>query len=324
MRSELSEVSEGSAETAGAVTARPANRWLAATRPQFLTITVVAVLVGLAGAAASGVPFDAPRAALTLIGALFAHAGANLVNDYHDREADAVNADGLHPFTGGSRMIQRGLFEARTIAAYGYALLAATAALGVVLAAGRPQLWGVGAAGLLLAIGYSAPPLRLSPQGFGEAVIAIAWLLVAVGADMAQRGVWSLAPVVAALPLALLVAAILLANGYPDRRADAAAGKRTIVVRLGTRRAARIYLGLVAAAALWLAGAVAAGALPAWALAGLLPLALSLDAARRLRRHRDDDPVASLLPAIQGTIAAAHLHGLLVASALLLGAGAAR
>jgi 1,4-dihydroxy-2-naphthoate octaprenyltransferase len=324
MRSKLSEVSDGSAETAGAMTARPANRWLAATRPQFLTITVVAVLVGLAGAAASGAPFDGARATLTLLGASLAHAGANLVNDFHDRDADAANPDGLHPFTGGSRMIQRGLLEARTIAAYGYALLAATAALGVVLAAGRPQLWGVGAVGLLLAIAYSAPPLRLSARGVGEAVIATAWLLVAVGADMAQRGAWSLTPVVAGLPLALLVAAILLANGYPDRRADAAAGKRTIVVRLGTCRATRVYLGLVAAAALWLAGAVAAAALPAWALAGLLPLALSLDAARRLRRHRDDDPVTSLLPAIRGTIAAAHLHGLLVAGALLLGAGAAR
>lgn len=323
MPSELSEVSEESADTAGAVTAiagtpGPANRWLAATRPQFLTITVVAVLVGLAGAAASSAPFDGARAALTLLGALLAHAGANLVNDFHDRDADATNPDGLHPFTGGSRMIQRGLFEARTIAAYGYALLAATAALGVVLAAGRPQLWGVGAVGLLLAIAYSAPPLRLSARGVGEAVIAAAWLLVTVGADVAQRGAWSPVPVIAGLPLALLVAAILLANGYPDRRADAASGKRTIVVRLGTRRAARAYLGLIGAAGLWLAGAVAAGALPAGALAGLLPLVMSLDAARRLRRHRDGDPAESLLPAIRATIAAAHLHGLLVAGALLL------
>lgn len=313
MRRVLSQVSERATEPTA-----PLARWLAATRPQFLTITMVAVLIGLAGAAAGGVPFDATRAALTLLGALLAHAGANLVNDYHDREADAANPDGLHPFTGGSRMIQRGLFEARSIAAYGYGLLAATGAFGVVLAAGRPQLWAVGAFGLLLAIVYSAPPLRLSARGIGEGVIAAAWLLVAVGADVAQRSAWSLTPFVAGLPLALLVAAILLANGYPDRRADEAAGKRTIVVRLGTRGAAAAYLGLVIAAGLWLAGAVAAGALPAWALAGLLPLPMSLDAARRLHRHRDGDPVAELLPAIRGTIAAAHLHGLLVAAALLI------
>jgi len=285
---------------------------------------MVAVLVGLSGAVASGVPFDAPRAALTLLGALLAHAGANLVNDYHDRDADAANPGGLHPYTGGSRMIQRGLFEARSIALYGYALLAATAALGIALAAGRPQLWGVGAAGLLLAIAYSAPPLRLSARGIGEAVIAAAWLLVAVGADVAQRGDWSMAPVVAGLPLALGVAAILLANGYPDRRADEASGKRTIVVRLGPHGAARAYLGLAVAGGLWLAGAVAVGALTPWALAGLLSLPLSFGAAGRLGRHRDDHPAVRLLPAIRATIAAAHLHGLLVAGGLLLGASAAR
>lgn len=292
---------------------------LAVTRPRFLTITAVAVLVGLAGAAGGGVPIDWARAALTLLGALLAHAGANMINDYHDRDADAGNTARLHPYTGGSRLIQDGLLGARTVALYGYGSLAATALLGAALAlTGRPQLWALGALGLLLAIAYSAPPLRLSARGAGELVIAAAWLLVVAGTDVAQRGGWSLVPVIAGLPLSLLVAAILLANGYPDRRADEAAGKRTIVVRLGTRRAGWTYLGLVAAACLWLAAAVAAGALPLWALAGLLPLAPSLDAARRLRRHRDDDPVASLLPAIRATIAAAHLHGLLVAGALLI------
>lgn len=292
------------------------GRWLAATRPRFLTITVVAVLVGLAGALASGVPLDLPRAALTLLGALLAHAGANLVNDYHDREADAGNREGLHPFTGGSRMIQQGLIEARVVAGCGYGLLVATAALGVALAAGRPGLWSVGALGLLLAIAYSAPPLRLSAHGVGEAVVAAAWLLVAVGADMAQRGTWAGAPVVAGMPLALLVAAILLANGYPDRRADEAAGKRTIVVRFGAQGAARVYLALIAAAGIWLIAAVLAGSLPNLALAGLLPLPLSVAAARRLRRHRDENPAADLLPAIRATIASAHLHGVLVAAAL--------
>ena len=299
-------------------TPRSPATWLAATRPRFLSITVVAVLVGLASAIGSGVAPHWASAALTLLGAVLIHAGANLVNDYHDREADAGNTERLFPFTGGSRMIQDGVFGARTIAAFGYALLAAAAALGAALAlAGRPQLWALGGAGLAMAIAYSAPPLRLSARGVGEAMIATAWLLVVIGADVAQRGSWSSAPLIAGVPIALLVAAILHANGFPDHAADAAAGKRTIVVRLGARRAARAYLALVASAYLWLIVAAFAGALPKTTLLGLLTAPVSLFAARQLDLHAGRSPTQRLLPAIKATIAAAHLHGLLVAAALL-------
>jgi len=278
----------------------------------------VAVLVGLASAWSGGASTHWGAAALTLLGAVLAHAGANLVNDYHDRDADAGNTGRLTPFTGGSRLIQDGVLEARAVAALGYALLAATAAIGTALAlAGRPQLWTLGALGLALAIAYSAPPLRLSARGIGEFAIAAAWLLVVVGADVAQRGSWSPAPLAAGVPIALLVAAILLANEFPDFHADAAAGKRTLVVRLGARRAAHAYLVLVVAAHLWLAAAVTAGAAPRAALAALASAPLSLFAARQLALHGGRTQTTLLLPAIRATIAAAHLHGLLVAAALL-------
>lgn len=299
--------------------ARSPAIWLAATRPQFLSVTLVSVLVGLAGSAGDGVPPHWGIGAATMVGALLVHAGANLVNDFHDRDADAANDERLTPFTGGSRMIQDGLMRAHTVALYGYALLALAAALGAGLALQvRPQLWWIGALGLALAIAYSAPPLRLSARGIGEPVIAAAWLLVAVGSDLAQRGSWSIVPVAAGAPMALLVAAILLANGFPDRKADAAAGKNTLVVRLGPRIAARAYLMLVAAAYLVLVAATVGGVLPRAALVGLLAAPTSLFAARLLALEGEETPGPRLLPAIGATIAAAHLYGLSVAAALLL------
>jgi 1,4-dihydroxy-2-naphthoate octaprenyltransferase len=53
---------------------------------------------------------------------------------------------------------------------------------------------------------------------------------------------------------------MLLAIEFPDAAGDAAAGKRTLVVRMGAGRAARLYAALTLAAF---------GALPLWALAGL-------------------------------------------------------
>lgn len=295
--------------------------WLAATRPQFLTISIVAVLVGLTTALTDGATFDAVRSLLALFGGLLVHAGANMINDFHDRYADAGNAEGLYPLTGGSRLIQHGTIEPAGMARLGYGALALAALIGAGLAlADRPGLWVIGAIGLLLAVAYSAPPLRVSARGAGETVIAAAWLLVVVGSDLTLRGHWSFGPLAAGMPLALLIAAILLANGYPDRRADAAAGKRTLVVRLGPQGAGLAYIGLVIAATLWLIGCTAMGALPGWVLLALLPLPLSWSAARRLRGHEADaSSHESLRPALQATIAAAHLHGLLVVAGLVAG-----
>ena len=80
------------------------------TRPAFLLVTVSAALVGIASAASCGCGFDLPAALATVLLACVAHAGANVLNDYHDARngADAANTEGLYPFTGGSRLIQQG------------------------------------------------------------------------------------------------------------------------------------------------------------------------------------------------------------------------
>lgn len=294
--------------------------WLRATRPQFLTVTVVAVGLGWANTSSIGVPFHWGTAVLTLLGALCVHAGANLVNDYHDRDADAGNADRLPPFTGGSRTIQDGYIPARTMAVYGYVLVGVAASIGMGLsAAGNAGLLCVGAAGLALAIAYSAPPLRLSARGCGELVVAGAWLLVVVGSDLVQRGAWSLSPVLIGVPVACLVAAILWVNEYPDHDADMRAGKHTIVVRFGRIAAARIHLCLVLFAYAWLTAVCALGALPWGAMAGLLGLPLSLFAATRLIDVAGAQDVRCLLPVIKSTILAAHVHGIALAIGLLLG-----
>ncbi len=292
------------------------GQWMAATRPRFLTITVVAVGLGLVSALADGTPLAWPTAGLTLLGALAVHAGANLINDYHDRDADACNADALSPYAGGSRMIQDGVFRPTTIAAYGYSLMSLSIAIGIALMlTGHSNLLFVGAAGTILAVVYSAPPLRLSARGWGEAIVVAAWLLVVVGADLVQRGEWSVRPVVAGLPVACLTAAILLINEFPDYDADATAGKRTLVVRLGRRAASWAYLALVLAAYAWILVMVLVGQLPPAAAFGLFVLPLSGYAAGKLLNFDPRLPKIALLPAIRATILAAHVLGM----ALILG-----
>jgi 1,4-dihydroxy-2-naphthoate octaprenyltransferase len=300
----------------------PLLRYFAATRPAFLSVTFVGVLLGLATAAAGGIRLDPASATLTMFFALVAHAGANVVNDYYDALSgcDAANTERVFPFTGGSRFIQNGVLTQRAVGLFGYGLLGAVIPAGLWLTAhSAPGLIWIGLAGLAVGLAYSAPPLKLQSRGLGEFGITAGWLLVVVGSDFVQRRVFAFAPVAAGLGFALLVANVLYINQFPDVRADAQAGKRTMVVRLGIANARWGYALIALLCYGWIAAMVAAGHLPPLALISLLPAAASYSALRTLWRHAGQP--AELAPAIKLTILAASLHGLLLAVALTLAAG---
>lgn len=296
----------------------PFAKYIAATRPAFLSVTLIGSLIGLATAHFSGYPVDFLKAALTVFFALVAHAGVNVVNDYYDDEngSDAANVERQFPFTGGSRFIQNGVLSRRETGLFGYALLASVIPPGIWLAVNSaPALLLIGLAGLLVGWAYSAPPFKFMSRGVGELAITAGWLLVCVGTDFVQRGTFAALPLLAGLPFALHVANILYINQFPDLKADAIAGKRTIVVRLGAEGAKWGYPLIALLAHFWLLAMVIDGQLPIFALLATLTLPLSLFASLSLLR--DASRPALLVPAIKQTILAANLHGLLLVAALL-------
>ncbi len=307
------------AEPSLAALPNPALRFFLATRPPFLVVTMVGCLIGLATAYASGLNLVASTAVVTVVFALMAHAGINVLNDYYDalNGTDANNTERIYPFTGGSRFIQNGVLSMRETAVFGVLLIAVVVVAGLWLTSvSAPNLFWIGVAGLVIGWTYSAPPLKLNSRGMGEACVWAGFVLLAVGADFVQRGRFAAMPLIAVAGYALLVTNILYINQFPDRNADAAAGKHHWVVRLGASRARWGYLMMVIMAYGWLIGAVITGWLSWPVLIALLPAFLSLRAARDLIRYAETP--AKLAPAIQMTIAAASLHGLLLGAALVV------
>ncbi|MGI9216266.1 MAG: prenyltransferase [Hydrogenophaga sp.] len=281
------------------------------TRPAFLLLTVVACALGTATASACGCGLDWTLALGATSLAVLAHAAGNVLNDLHDARngADAANGQGIFPFTGGSRLIQSGAVTERQTADLAKALLLFLLPAGLLLAVKTGGgVVVLGSAGLLLAWAYSAPPLRLMSRGLGEPTVALVWFLVVVGADYVQRRQFFIIPASAAAGFALMVAALLLINGFPDAEADARVGKRTLVVRLGATPAALLYASLVLCAHAWLALSVWLLIPPMPALWGLVSLPFSLAALGWLWIHRHQP--GRLKPALALTVAATLLHGL--------------
>jgi 1,4-dihydroxy-2-naphthoate octaprenyltransferase len=157
--------------------------------------------------------------------------------------------------------------------------------------------------GIGLGVLYSAPPVQLAARGLGELAVAAGFGLLPVwGAAWLQTGRFELPVLLLSIPVSCWVANILLINEVPDADSDAAAGKRTLVVRLGIQGASKVYtvLSLVAFACVVLA--VMTGSLPPLALllpAMLLPAGL-LNGRRIGTSARE---AASLKPSIERTLA---------------------
>ncbi len=282
----------------------------------------MACLIGLAVAWHDGIEFDVPLALITLLFALLAHAGVNVLNDYYDalNGTDARNTERVFPFTGGSRFIQNGVLTPVQTRNFGFVLMACVAVAGLwLMARSAPHLMYVGLAGLFIGWAYSAPPFRLNSRGLGEFCVAAGFLAITVGTDFVQRKEFATEPFIAGLSYALLVTNLLYINQFPDRAADTVAGKLHWVARLSVRHARWGYVLIVALSCIWLLLSVAQGWLPPLVLLASLALPLSVQAARLLLRHAAQP--RQLGDAIRLTIAAMMVHGALFSLALVLSKG---
>lgn len=243
----------------GGCPTRILRRYWMAMRPAFLTASIMPVLVGTAWGQAVGGRLDLAAALLALWATALVHAGANVLNDVGDElgGTDRINTERIYPYTGGSRLIQNGVMSLAQMRRFGLGLIAMAMLLGALLAGLKgPIVLGLGLIGIVLAVAYSLPPLRLASRGLGEPTIAVGFgLLPAMGAAWLQTGRFDSMALLVAVPTAMWVTAILLINEVPDLRADALAGKRTWPVRFGIGGTRAIYLVLHAVAfvaTLWL------------------------------------------------------------------------
>jgi 1,4-dihydroxy-2-naphthoate octaprenyltransferase len=300
-----------SAERGTPVKPRLSFGWLVlrTTRLPFLSATIVPVVLGIAIAARQGF-FDPLTAVLTVIGASFVQLGLNVANDVFDTAQGADDAN-VTPtkYSGGSRVIQYGLVSFRQMAGLATIFYVAAGLVGLLLLAlrGSPALLVIGVLGFIVSIGYTAPPLKFVYRGLGEIAVAIGFgPLMLLGAYVVQtRGALTWEPVVASLPVALLVALILYVNEIPDRRGDARAGKLTLPVRLSKSTVIAGYrLAAIAAYAILIAG-VAVGLLPIPALLALLTIPLARQVSRGLEPNYDN-PYG--LMAVMGTNVKVHLY----------------
>lgn len=243
------------------------NDWMEGARVRTLPASLSPVILG-AGIAAALKEFSWGFTLLAAGVALFFQIGANFANDYSDgiRGTDEFR-QGPPRLTGGGKVEPKVVKRAAFIS-FGIACV-----LGFVLVALSGFWWLLlaGAAAVLAAWLYTGGKYPYGYMGLGEVFVLIFFgYMATIGTVYTQTGRAPLAAWLLATGVGLIACALLMVNNIRDIPSDTQAGKRTLAVLLGERKARWSYYAMLAVAVVLASSLVLWGYAVAVGFLGLL------------------------------------------------------
>ena len=216
--------------------------WIEGARLRTLPLAIAPVAIG-AGAADAMQRFDLLLTALALGVALFLQIGVNFANDYSDgiRGTDDKRVGPLR--LTGSKSVKP---ESVKTAAMFFFILAAASGFEIVVTTGQWWLIAVGLLSIVAAWFYTGGKNPYGYAGFGEIAVFVFFGLVAtIGTAYVQIGFVDLNSVLGGIAAGSFAAAVLMVNNIRDLETDKASSKKTLAVRMGAKRAKRLFIFMI-------------------------------------------------------------------------------
>lgn len=259
--------------------------WWRAVRPFSFTVSVIPPILGavLAVLGNPGLEINWFRLILTLIGCMTAHAGANLLSDYYDYK---VHVDREDTF-GSSGLLVGKIMQPKQIFKGGVIVISVALGIGLYLVSVTPNglfLLGLIFIGGILGVFYTAQPFAFKYRALGDIAVFISFgSAMVLGAYYVQVHRFSWAPVLYALPIALLVDAILHSNNLRDIESDEVVHIKTIPILIGEKASKWVYYGLIFGAYVLILILIVWAGLPMLSLLTFLSLPLAIKLVKMVR-----------------------------------------
>ena len=215
------------------------NKWILGARPRTLAAAIAPVLVALALVESD---IDWLRALLALKVAVWLQIGVNFANDYSDG-VKGTDSDRVGPV----RLVASGIATAKSVKYAAFISFAIASIAGTWLAIlTSPVLILVGVISIAAAWGYTGGKNPYGYRGLGELSVFLFFGVIAtMGTYYAQTEAITFLSFIVSIPMGALSCAILAVNNLRDRPKDQLAGKLTVAVRIGDRKARLMYVGLL-------------------------------------------------------------------------------
>jgi len=244
----------------------------------------------------------------------------HLIGEVFDAQGDLLTLEtGRTPFSGGTLLVANKEVRPSTALIVAGTFLVVAVLLGalITLPTRNWTLLCLGGIGVLSAILYSTPPIRLAYRGLGEILIAFCygWLTLVTGYATATGRFEPLALQLVGLPLMCTIFNVIFLNEYPDYQPDKYVGKKNLVVRFGPATGTWIYgtVNFGTAVSVFLLWMVYRPHQPLYLLAVIPAIALSLWLAYRVTIKGDWTEIKTITPLCGLGIALNHLCSVTIA-----------
>ncbi|MBX7044551.1 MAG: 1,4-dihydroxy-2-naphthoate octaprenyltransferase [Ignavibacteria bacterium] len=271
-----------------------AKLWLMASRAYSFPASIIPVLFGstLALIFDPAVKFNWLVFALTLVGAVLAQVGANLINDIYDYKIGIDKEDKKNGIPhGGSMVLSMNFMTLDQMKMGATVALVIGSLIGfyLFLVAG-PIVIYLTLFGVLSSIIYTATPAAFKYKALGDIQVFISFgCVITLGAYVVQTHEFSWLPVLLSLPLGFLIDAILHSNNIRDISFDGKFKVKTLPILIGENASVKFYYFLIIGAYIAVGIFAALKLLPWTALLCVITLPIGLKLCK-MANHFPKDP----------------------------------
>ena len=285
--------------------------WWKLTRPHTLSAAFAPVFIGTALA----LHYEKINWLLfvaMMIATLLIQAATNMFNEYYDHRS---GLDNEHSVGIGGAIVRDGVAPQKVLSIafglYGIALL-----IGIYIC--MSTSWWLAAVGLIcMAVGYlyNGGPYPISYTPFGEIFAGLFMgMFIILISFYIQTGYVSLISVIISAPIAILVGAILLSNSIRDIDEDTEAGRKTLAILLGRKKAIQFLASMFLVAYAWVFILILIGILSPWSLLIVFSTPYPIKAVTGFIGKKTP---LQMVPAMQATAKTNKTFGVLLALSLL-------
>ena len=265
------------------------RNWFLASRPWSLTMTFVSITTGFAMAAKTS-DFSWILFLLTLFAGIFVHLASNLLNDYFDVK-NGVDFDSVSTAKYRPHPLLEGKISSQSVFWVSMIMYLISSAIGIYLVAtrGTTLLW-IGLIGIILALTYTAPPLKYKYKGLGELGVLLIWGPLMIGGSYFIQTLtinWPI--IIISIPIGLLVVLVLLINNIRDYESDKSQKIITLAILFSPKKALHFFTALIILAYLWVITISIFGPLTLWSLLVLLSLPIAIQLIKKMYQHVPDN-----------------------------------